>query len=91
MSLLPNCRSAAHISPFQLNMQVELYKTDQEKLVYGFTILLSAWIYGMMLWQLCEIAWAQKTQRNFLKYFSRGWHWLLFLSNGLLAVCMSLW
>lgn len=73
------------------SVQVELYKTDQEKIVYGFSLLLSAWIYGMMLWQLCEIVWYQKTHRNMLKYFGRGWHWVLFISNALLTATMTIW
>ncbi|GFR50551.1 hypothetical protein Agub_g12825 [Astrephomene gubernaculifera] len=72
-------------------VRVELYNSYEDDVRFGLEIVLSMWISLLLLHNLWEIGYTQKTRGNFLKYFLSGWHWVEFTSNGLLTACMIIW
>uniref|UniRef100_A0A6S8IGD5 Polycystin cation channel PKD1/PKD2 domain-containing protein n=1 Tax=Dunaliella tertiolecta TaxID=3047 RepID=A0A6S8IGD5_DUNTE len=72
-------------------VRTELYCTSAEEARYAFEIVLSAWIYIMMLKNLWKIVQTQRREGNFLKFFLSGWNWTELVSNGLLTACISIW
>ncbi|GLC33126.1 hypothetical protein PLESTB_000367500 [Pleodorina starrii] len=72
-------------------VRVELYNSVNDDVRFAFEIILSMWIIAMLLYNLWEIGYTQRTRGNFLKYFLSGWHWVEFASNGLLTACIIIW
>jgi len=72
-------------------VRVELYNGYDDDVRFALEIILSIWIFSMLLYTFFQIAWTQKEKRNFLKFFTRAWNIVDFISNGLLASCMIMW
>ncbi|KXZ51016.1 hypothetical protein GPECTOR_14g257 [Gonium pectorale] len=72
-------------------VRVELYNSQEDDVRFGLEIVLTMWIFSLLLYNLWEIGYTQKTRGNFLKYFLSGWHWVEFASNGLLTACIIIW
>ena len=48
-------------------VRVELYNGYDDDVRYAFEIILSMWIFGMLLWMFWDIIKTQKEKKNFLK------------------------
>lgn len=46
---------------------MELYNGYDDNVRYAFEIILTMWIFSMMLWTFYQILKTQKEQKNFLK------------------------
>ncbi|GLI64894.1 hypothetical protein VaNZ11_008286 [Volvox africanus] len=86
-------------------VRVELDSTYSDRVRFGFEIILSIMIFGMLLYNLWQIfapqtaserreGWVRKvlgSGKRCLRYFLSGWHWVEFVSNCLLTTCMIIW
>ncbi|GIL44962.1 hypothetical protein Vafri_2402 [Volvox africanus] len=86
-------------------VRVELDSTYSDRVRFGFEIILSVMIFGMLLYNLWQIfapqtaaerreGWVRKllgSGKRCLRYFLSGWHWVEFVSNCLLTTCMIIW
>ncbi|GIL76287.1 hypothetical protein Vretimale_5865 [Volvox reticuliferus] len=86
-------------------VRVELDSTYSDRVRFGFEIILSVMIFGMLLYNLWQIfaphTAAERSEpllrkllgsgKRCLKYFLSGWHWVEFASNCLLTACMIIW
>uniref|UniRef100_A0A7S0NBN4 Polycystin cation channel PKD1/PKD2 domain-containing protein n=1 Tax=Chlamydomonas leiostraca TaxID=1034604 RepID=A0A7S0NBN4_9CHLO len=72
-------------------VRVELYNGYEDDVRFAFEIILTIWIFCMMLWTFYQILKTQREKKNFLKFFAHGWNWVDFISNGLLTACMIIW
>lgn len=74
-----------------MQVRVELYNSYDDYVRLFMEVVLNIMVYGMLLYTFYRIAMTQRERRNALKFFTRAWNVIDFISNGLLASCCILW
>ena len=72
-------------------VRVELYNSYDDSVRLFMEIALSAMIFGMLLFSFYQMYETQREKGNALRWFSKSWNVIDFLSNALLASCMIIW
>eukprot|EP00798_Chlamydomonas_sp_ICE-L_P006112 gene6112-2716_t len=72
-------------------VRVELYNSAEDSLRLALEIILNIMIASMFLLMIADIVWTHKEKGNALKWFTKGWNIVTFLSNSLLLSCMIIW